>query len=171
MDEYMVLLRLVHIFAGIVWVGAAWFMTFVLNPTAHALGRDGQAFMRGFSRHSQISRVMMVTSLLTVLAGLLLYYRVSDHFNSDWISSAGGVVLTIGSVAGISEFLFGGMVIGPTAKQLSGLGAEIERGGGPPSTDQSARLNTLQSRLGRTEIVSAVLTIVAVAGMAAARYI
>lgn len=170
MDEYMVLLRLVHIFAGVVWVGAAWFMTFKLNPTVHALGKDGQAFMRDFTRHSNISRMMMAASLLTTLAGLLLYYRVSGHFNSDWISSAGGVVLTIGSLAGIAEFLFGGMVIGPTAKQLSGLGAEIERGGGPPSASQMTRLNTLQSRLGRTEIVSTVLTIIAVAGMVAARY-
>lgn len=170
MDEYMVFLRLVHIFAGIVWVGAAWFMAFVLNPTVHALGRDGQAFMRGLARHSHVSHMMMVSSLLTTLAGLLLYYRVSDHFNSDWMSSTGGVVLTIGSLAGIAEFLIGGMVIGPTTGQLSGLGAEIERGGGPPSADQLARLGALQSRLGQIENISVVLTVVAVAGMAAARY-
>lgn len=171
MDEYMVILRLVHIFAGIVWVGAAWFMTFVLNPTVRALGQEGQAFMRGFSRHSPTARMMMIASLLTTVAGLLLYYRVSDHFNSDWMRSASGVVLTIGSVAGIAEFVFGASVIGPTAERLSSLGIEIERGGGPPSQDQLSLIQTLQMRLGRTEIVSAILTVIAVAGMAGARYL
>jgi len=170
MDEYMVVLRLVHIFAGIVWVGAAWFMAFKLNPTVRALGKDGQAFMRHLMQHSNTSRMMMVSSLLTTLAGLLLYYRVSDHFNSDWITSTGGAVLTIGSLAGIGEFLFGGAVIGPTAKKLAGIGAELERAGGPPSADQMALLKALQSRLGRAETISLILTIIAVAGMSAARY-
>lgn len=170
MDEYMVVLRLVHIFAGIVWVGTAWFMAFMLNPTVHTMGKDGQSFMRYFMQHSKTPLWMGTSSLLTTLAGLLLYYRVSDKFNSDWMSSTGGIVLTIGSLAGIGEFLFGSAVIGPTSKKLAGIGAELERAGGPPSADQMALLQALQSRLGRAETISLILTVIAVAGMSAARY-
>jgi len=171
MDEYMVSLRLVHIFAGIVWVGSAWFMTFLLNPTVHAIGREGQEFMHSFTRRSKVVTLMPVASLLTTVAGLLLYYRVSNHFHSDWMSTAAGVVLTVGSVAGIAEFVFGGAVIGPTASKLGKLGGEIERAGGPPSPEQLSQLQSLQVRMGQTEIVSTVLTVVAVAGMASARYL
>jgi uncharacterized membrane protein len=170
MDEYMVILRLIHIFAGIVWVGFAWFMTFVITPTVRASGQDGQVIMRNLFKHSRLLSVMPVTSLLTTVSGLLLYYRISDHFNSDWMSSTAGVVLTIGSVAGIAEFVFGSVVIGPTGNNLTRLGAEIERQGGPPSGEQLARLRALQHRMGQAELPSTVLTVVAVIGMAAARY-
>ncbi|WP_119071947.1 hypothetical protein [Aggregatilinea lenta] len=170
MDEYMVVLRLIHIFAGIVWVGFAWFMTFVITPTVRASRQDGQAITRNLFKHSRLLNVMPVTSLLTTVSGLLLYYRISDHFNSDWMSSTAGVVLSIGSVAGIAEFLFGGTVIRPTGNSLAKLGAEIERQGGPPSESQLSQLHALQERMGKSELPSTVLTIVAVIGMAAARY-
>jgi uncharacterized membrane protein len=170
MEEYMVVLRLVHIFAGILWVGAAWFMVFLVSPAVRAIGQDGQVFMRGFLKHSRFAMLMPVVSLLTTVSGLLLYYRVSDHFNGDWMHSAAGVVLTIGSVAGLAEFIFGGSVIGPTSQKLADLGSEIEAQGGPPSEEQLGRLRTLQSRMGKIEPISTALTIIAVAGMAAARY-
>lgn len=170
MDEYMVMLRLIHIFAGILWVGAAWFMTFVMMPAVHVIGQDGQNFMRGFLKHSRFLTMMPIVSLLTTVSGLLLYYRISDHFNSDWMHSAAGVVLTVGSIAGITEFVFGGAVIGPTGDKLVKLGTEIENQGGPPSDDQLKLLRTLQVRMSKTEPVGTALTIIAVAGMAAARF-
>ncbi len=170
MDEYMVGLRLVHIFAGIVWVGFAWFITFMLRPAVQALGKEEQAFMRGLMKHSPVVSVMPLASLLTVVSGLLLYYRISDHFNSDWMSSTAGVVLSIGSAAGIVEFVFGGVVIGPTMEKISKLADALESQGQPPSQDQLAQLRGLQTRMRWADPASLVMTTVAVIGMAAARY-
>ena len=167
----MVILRLIHIFAGIVWVGSAWFMTFLLGPTVRALGKDGQVFMRGFVKKSRAPLVMVSSSLLTTVAGLLLYYRVSDHFNSDWMGSTAGAVLTIGSLAGFGEFLYGNAVIGPTIGKLGALGDEIEQGGGPPTEGQMARLRALQGRMHTGDRISTLLLVVAVAGMAGARHL
>lgn len=170
MDEYMVGLRLVHILAGIVWVGFAWFMTFMLRPAVKAQGQEGQAFMRGLIKHTPVVGLMPVVALLTVVSGLLLYYRVSDHFNSDWMSSAAGVVLSVGSAIGIIEFIFGGAVIGPTMKKLGQLASQLEGQGGPPSDAQMTQLRALQNRMGWAEPLSSAMTIAAVIGMAAARY-
>lgn len=170
MDEYMVILRLIHIFSGIAWVGSAWFITFLLSPAVRALGQDGQVFMRGFMKKSPVPLVMISSSLLTTVSGLLLYYRVSDGFSSDWMGSTAGVVLTIGSLAGFGEFLFGNAVVGPTTKNLGVLGGEIERQGGPPTEEQMARLHVLQGRMHIADRVSTILLVIAVVGMAGARY-
>lgn len=170
MDEYMVGLRLVHIVAGIAWVGFGWFMAFMLRPAVKALGQDGQAFMRGLVKHTPVVSIMPVVALLTVVSGLLLYYRISDHFNSDWMRSAAGVVLTIGSIAGIVEFVFGGIVIGPTMGKIGQLAKALESEGQPPSQDQLSQLRGLQARMGWAEPLSSSLTLVAVIGMAVARY-
>jgi hypothetical protein len=170
MDEYMVGFRLVHIFAGIIWVGFAWFMTFMLRPAVQSLGKDGQTFMQGLLKNTSVAAIMPIVSLLTVASGLLLYYRISDHFNSDWMSSTAGAVLSIGSAAGIFEFIFGGVVIGPTMKKIGQMAGELENQGRPPSEDQLLKLRGLQTRMGWSERVSTIMTVVAVIGMAAARY-
>jgi len=170
MDVYMVILRLIHFFGGTFWVGAGILMIWFISPTVRALGKDGQTFMKGFVTQSKFTQAMPVASMSTTISGLLLYYSVSDHFNSDWITSAGGVVLTIGSVAGIAATLHGIMHTGPTTSRLAALGKQIDAQGGPPSESQLAELRTLQAKNAHAGQISLALMIVAVIGMAAARY-
>lgn len=170
MDVYLVILRLIHFFAGIFWVGAGFFMIGLVAPTVRTLGKDGQAFMKGFVARSKFMQAMPVASISTTISGLLLYYSVSDHFNSDWISSAGGVVLTVGSVAGVLATLHGVTHTGPTTSRLAALGKQLDTQGGPPSESQLAELRTLQARNAHAGQISLVLMIVAVVGMASARY-
>ncbi|RPI99965.1 MAG: hypothetical protein EHM39_05600 [Chloroflexi bacterium] len=126
--------------------------------------------MQGLMKHSPVVAIMPIASLLTVASGLFLYYRISDHFNSDWMGSTAGVVLSIGSAAGIFEFVFGGVVIGPTMKKLGQIAGTLERQGQPPSEDQLTQLHKLQARMGWVDPISSIMTIVAVIGMAGARY-
>ena len=171
MDGDMVILRLVHIFAGIFWVGGAVMMTDFIVPTARRIGPEGQPFMRGFLKHTRILVAMPVAALLTTVAGLLLYYRVSDHFNSDWMKSDAGVVLSIGALAGILAALVGGLVITPTTVRIRRLMDKIAERQGPPSDEQRAEMGRLQARNGRTAPLTELLLVIAVVGMAAARYV
>jgi uncharacterized membrane protein len=170
MDEYMVVLRLIHILVGIFWVGAAWFMVGVALPTLRAVGPDGQPFMRGLLTRSRFVIAMPTAALLTTVSGLLLYYRVSDHFNSDWMGSTPGVTLSIGVVAGLLAFGHGVGVTAMTARRLARLIREIEGQGGPPSEEQSARLRALQAKMGASAPITAGLMVIAVIGMASWRY-
>ncbi|MCZ7545969.1 MAG: DUF1772 domain-containing protein [Anaerolineae bacterium] len=170
MDLYVVLLRLVHIFAGMFWVGAGVFMIGFVLPTVRALGTDGRAFMPGLVKYTRYTLAMPVASLLTTLAGVLLYLRIVERVSTAWITTPGGLVLTIGSIAGIAAFLIGVVVMGPTTKRMEMLAQEAEKHG-PPSAEQTAELRKLQVRYGRMGIYTLVLMLISLAGMAIARYI
>lgn len=170
MDTLMVVLRLVHIFAGIAWVGAGFFMMLVLIPLVQQMGAEGGRFMQSFAAKSRFGKVMLVSSLLTTLSGLWLYYRVSDHFNSDWMSASAGVVLSIGSVAGVLAFGHGAAQTGPGFDKMGSLARQIEAQGGPPTEAQMAEMHALGERNMQHGRISVLLEIIAVVGMAAARY-
>lgn len=170
MDLWMIALRLIHIFAGIAWVGFGLFTVFLLTPAVRQLGPDGQKFMRGFLKQSHFNLIMPVMSLLTTVAGLLLFYEVSDGFNSDWMGSDGGIVLSIGVTAGLLAFGHGGATTSPITARLVKLGDEIDVLDGPPSDEQRAQLGDLQRKMGLHGRISVGLMIISVIGMASARY-
>lgn len=170
MDLYIIILRLIHIFAGIVWVGAGFFMLFVLMPAVCQMGLEGRAFMTSFGKHSRFDMLMPIASLLTTVAGLLLYYEVSDGFNADWMGSDGGIVLSIGVVAGLLAFGHGGAVTGPTSGKLAKLGEQMTARDVPPTEEQISEFQALQRKFVLHGQISMVLLVIAVVGMSAARY-
>lgn len=169
MDTWMIILRIVHIFAGIFWVGAGFFVLLVVVPAQRKL-QGGPNLMGLIGGNSGFNALMPLSALLTTVAGLVLYYEVSNGFNADWMESDGGIVLSIGSLAGLLAFGHGGAVIGPTSSKLGKLGEEISKQGTPPTPEQIAELNALQAKSVLHVRISVILMIVAVLGMSAARY-
>jgi hypothetical protein len=170
MDIVMIVLRLVHIFAGILWAGSGFFLLLVLMPAMEAMGQEGARFRQGFIVKSRFTTVMPIASLLTTLAGIILFVRVSDHFNSDWLSSDGGIVLSIGSLAGLLAFGHGTSTTRPTFKKSAALLKAIQAQGNPPTEAQIAELQALGRESVRQGRISVLLLIVAIVGMSAARY-
>jgi uncharacterized membrane protein len=170
MDWLMIVLRLVHIFAGIMWVGSGLFLLFLLVPTVRKLGPEGQGFFTGFLKYSGFVRLIPIVSLLTTVAGLWLYYKVSDGFNADWMKSDGGIVLSIGSVAGVLAFGHAATATGPASGQIVKLGDAIDAAAGPPSPEQIAQMQALQRKMTLNGWISVGLLVIAVIGMASARY-
>jgi len=170
MDTYMVILRLIHIIAGVFWVGALLELVGFVLPAARAAGQQGQPFLQAFISRTRFSDVMAGSAALTVVAGVLLYYRVSGHFNSDWVTSTPGVVLSLGAVAGIAAAVVGVAIMRPTTKRMGTLMVQLSAQQGPPSETQMAEMRRLQIRNEQFAPVVALLSIIAVVGMAAARY-
>lgn len=171
MDTLMIVLRLIHIFAGIMWLGFGLFLLLLLIPTARQLGPEGQAFMKGFLKHSAFNKIMPVVSLLTTIAGAWLYYKVSDGFNADYMGSHGGIVLSIGVLAGLLAFGHGATATGPMSEKMVKLNDALDAQDGPPSPEQIAELQTVQRKMGLHGRISVILMIIAVAGMVSARYV
>jgi hypothetical protein len=65
----------------------------------------------------------------------------------------------------------GGAVIGPISSRIRQLNAAMNSGGSAPSADQLAELQTLQAKLRQAERREVVMMIIAIADMAAARYL
>ncbi len=170
MDALMIALRLVHIFAGIFWAGSGLFLLIVLMPAMDVMGQEGNRFRQGFVAKSRFNKAMPIASLLTTVAGLWLFVRVSDEFNSDWMSSDGGIMLSIGSLAGLLAFGHGASVTGPTFQKMADLINAIEAQGSPPTDEQIAELQQLGQKSHIHGRISVALMVIAIIGMSAARY-
>lgn len=171
MDTYMVVLRIVHILAGVFWVGAAFTTILFIQSTAREVGPAAAPFMAHLAGKKRLVDWVLRAAGLTILAGLLMYWEVSDGLDGDWIGSAPGLSLTIGALCGIAAFTLGLTVVRPTIMSSLAIGREVAASGGPPSPEQGARLQALQLRSKAVGNVIVPLLVVAVAGMAAARYL
>lgn len=171
MDTYMVVLRIIHILAGVFWVGAALTVILFIQPTAREVGPAAGPFISHLAGRKRLVEFVLGAGGLTVLAGLLLYWRDSAGLNPDWIGSAEGVALTVGALCAIAALAIGGSVIRPGIRASLAIGREVAAGGGPPTPEQAARLQALQERAHTAGKVIVPLLIVAVVAMASARYL
>ncbi len=171
MDTYMVVLRIVHILAGVFWVGAALTTILFLQSTAREVGPAAGPFMAHLAGKKHLVDWVLRAAGLTILAGALMYWRVSAGLDWDWITSAQGLSLTIGALCAIAAFSLGLSVVRPTIMATLEIGREVAASGGPPTPEQGAQLQALGKRSKAVGQVIVPLLVVAVSGMAAARYL
>jgi hypothetical protein len=171
MDTFLIfLLRIVHIFAGALWIGAAITYLFFIKPSVKAIGPAGPQFMQNLTNRRKYPVFMISTSLLTVLAGGFLYWFSSGGLNTAWMASGPGLGFTIGSLASLVAFLVGSFGIGPTSAQMGALGQQIGESGGRPTPEQISTLQALEKKLSRAEMIDFVMLVIAMVTMATARY-
>jgi hypothetical protein len=171
MDIYILLiLRLIHVVAGILWGGSAIFLLFFVKPSVKAIGASGPQFMQSLVERRKAPLFMVGSSFLTVVSGGILYWFSSAGFKIAWISTGPGIGFTIGAFTGLVAFLFGNFGIGPTSEKLGKLGAQIAASGKPPSPEQVSQLQALEKRLNFSEQVDFIMMVIAMLTMATARY-
>ena len=171
MDVTTIVLRILHIGAGVFWAGASWFFFFYIEPTAKALGPDAGRFMHHMIAVRRLVTVFLATSTITVLAGAVLFWRVSNGFDPAWLSSGMGWGLTVGAVAAVIAWLIGIVVVRTRVMALDQLGSAVAAAGRPPTAEEGARLHRLQATLHTASLADAILITIAVIGMATARYL
>lgn len=167
MDYLFLTLRIVHILAGVFWVGGTLMMTFFIAPTVGALGDAGPKFVAHLVRNLKFTTRMSIAAGLTALAGIWLYWIDSNGFETAWMMSSVGTGFGIGTGLGAIGFVFG-ILIGRTTNALVQLGGQVQ---GKPTPEQAARLQLLQKRQARYSRVTAVSLILAVIFMAMARFL
>jgi uncharacterized membrane protein len=166
---YLIVLRIIHIVAGVCWVGGAFMYFLFLEPSVKATAPGSGQFMQYFIARRNYPIYMGMTSLLTVLAGGLLYWHSSGGFNLNWVTSGPGWGYTIGSVVAIVVFFIGLLMIKPRAERLGGLGHEIGVAGAPTPA-QAAELQKLGHEMALLGRVDFALLAIALLAMATARY-
>jgi uncharacterized membrane protein len=162
-------LRLVHIVAGIFWVGATLATAAFLLPTARVVGAEGRRFLGRVMQ--RLGPALGIAMLLTVVSGFIMYGRLSAGFNRAWVTSRPGLALGVGAVAALLAVVLGVAVTGPANVRLAKL-----RNSAAPATAElagvdAARVTTLEARVERTTVFTAALLLVCAAAMAIARYL
>lgn len=161
--------RLVHIFCGVFWAGAAIMLAGFIEPTVKSMGPEGGKFVQRLMGPGRFGVYMSVASLLVVLSGLALLWNGSGAHLGAWLTTNYGRTIILGSVAGLMASGVGFGVNAPTAGKIARLAREMQSAGGPPDPERLSKIQALQHRLHRAGIASAVLLTVSVVAMAIAR--
>jgi uncharacterized membrane protein len=169
-DLYMVVLRILHILAGVFWVGSTLLVYFFLQPAAGEVGPAAGPFMTHLSTKKRLPDVILAAAGITILAGLLMYWRVTDGLDADLITSPYGWSITLGALAAIVAVGLGGSIVRPSMKRAAQIGQEAAAAGGA-TPEQAAQIQSLQRRVRTIGNVVTPLLIFAVVAMASARYL
>lgn len=164
MDVYTIVLRVIHIFGGVFWVGSAVLLFFFIGPTAEKSIPEGPRFINKLMSQGRLAIWIPIAATATVLSGILLYIKESNGFQLNWITSSAGIQFTAGGIAGIGAFLIGAFFIAPTTNRLILLGEEIEKNG-KPSLKQKKELLRLQSIMSKASTADLILLVIVLALM------
>ena len=167
MNLEMVIFRVLHIIFGVFWTGTAMFMAIILEPRLRALGPTVQRPVMG-ALAPIMTPVMLASGTITIAAGVYLSLRLRWGHLDQFLDTGWGWAILIGLIASIGAFA-SGFGIAHHGQRMVRLGAAIQ--GRPPTPEEAQQLQrtaAMLTRLGRT---TAILTVVAVVTMAAARYL
>jgi uncharacterized membrane protein len=167
MNILMLVLRIVHIGAGIFWGGGSLMMYFFFGPTVKATNQVGQQFAGHLMLRTRFVTVMTTMAMLTILAGAGLYWLDSGGFTSAWMKSNTGIGFAIGGVFGLVGFVFGA-VFGQLNKKLATIGSQIK---GQPTPEQLANIQNIQKKIASVTPIHVTSIIIAILLMSAARYL
>jgi uncharacterized membrane protein len=169
---YMIVFRLIHILAGIFWVGSVTLLVRFVSPAATELGPAAGPMMANLVLKRRMIRAVLGGAAVTVVAGAFVYWHDWQAYGSfgDFVSSRFGFALTIGALFAIAGMAVGASVARPAMEGAVTLGAKIAQSGEPPSPEDAARLQALRSRGRMASQTVWVLAMIAAALMATARY-
>lgn len=158
----IVIVRALHIFAGIIWVGFGLAMGLLVIPTAKKMGEQGTIVFKAWFVYSAFNRIIAIAAVTTTVAGLYLYFRVFDGANHRFLTETGSMVLSVGALFGLLSFGHG-----IALDRLGNKYAALAKSENP----DEAELQALQDRIGRNGYISAILMTLAVTGMILPRYL
>jgi hypothetical protein len=164
------LLRLIHILAGVFWAGSAFLLAGFLVPTVRETGPEGGRFMAHLVAQRRLPMFLGIAMLLTVLSGLTLYARTAAATHGIWAGSAPGIAYAVGALSAIVGGIVGLAIPGAAGKRMAAIGQQVAQAG-RPSPEQQAEIARLQGRMAVGARVAAGLLAVAVMAMATARYL
>jgi uncharacterized membrane protein len=148
--EYLFLVFL-HVVFGIVWAGGAITAGLFILPSVLEAGPQGGAVMAGVVKR-RFPVVMVIAATIVILAGARMY---TLRFSTDWLTSAEGLVLTLGAVLGLGAYVLGVFVQRPLVGRIGALAAQIAASGAPPTAQQAAELLHLRTRLKKIAALTA----------------
>ena len=169
MDIGLILLRIIHIFSGMFWIGAGFFNILFLQPAVRATGAEGQKVMAHLAQRTRMSTAIYTSATLTALSGLTMFWMISG-FRMSFFSGGYGLFLAIGGVAGLIAWYFAVFVMHGIISSMKELGMAIQAQGTPPTPDQGARMQALSVRMSSLGRVGIIVMSIALLCMAIARY-
>ena len=166
MNTLILTLRVIHILAGVVWVGGTLIMTVFIAPAAGSTAEAGQKFLNHIMNNMKFGQRMAVAAVLSILAGAILFWIDSSGFTSSWMSSSAGRNFGIGAGFAIVGFVFG-VLVGNAGRGLAKLGVQSQSN---PSAEQATQMQALSKQLRIFSISASTSLMISVFFMSIARF-
>lgn len=170
MDILLIVLRLLHIFFGMIWVGLGVSAGFVVHPLAASMGDKGDKFLRLFYGYSNIQKIFPVASITTTVAGIILWGMRADGAQLQGFTGTGSTVMAIGAIFGLLAFGHGAAATGRFSNAYAQAAREVEESDSP-SEEQVSKLAELRAKVFTHGRISGLMTFIAAIAMASARYL
>jgi len=161
--ELIVLARVVHVMAGVIWAGATIVLAAVIVPIAARHGTEGAGRWTAMVA-GRVGPLSGISALLTVLSGSYLFATL--HSNDG---SAAGLVLKVGAVAAFLSLVIGFLIGRPTGLKLAKLSEQHPLAAAPPA-DVLQKMSGLRRRAELSSRFTTALLGLAVLSMAGFRY-
>ncbi|MDB5094490.1 MAG: hypothetical protein JWO85_2591 [Candidatus Eremiobacteraeota bacterium] len=168
MDAFAGLLRPLHIVAASAWFGSALIFHGFVEPTAAALGKSAEPFFLRFLS-GPFRTAISLAAVVTIAAGMGMYWHDSSGFTNGWIFSATGLSYTTGGVAALLALVIALTVTGPNTLKLGALEREFNANGWNLGDADLQRLHRAKRRLQYGGRIGTGLLFVALVAMVVAR--
>lgn len=169
MNTTLVVLRFLHIGAGVMWAGTILFFGLILEPAIRGAGPAGGQVMQQLQAR-KFGMIMPILALIAILTGFDLLRRDFPGGPSAWVSTRGGTTFVIGGAAAVLTLIIGVTVTLPTIKKLTALAAQLGKQGSQPDPALAAEMTRLRGRMTLLGRFGTTLVAVTVVCMAIARY-
>jgi hypothetical protein len=166
MNYYLLVLRILHIGAGVFWVGSTLILATVISPALKKTGESGQKFVDSLVKHHRFGTESAGAGGMAGIAGLLLYWRDSVGLTSSWMTSSAGIGFAVGALFGLIGFIFG-FLNDRNMKVMLQLREQIQ---GTPTDEQMSQLQLLGKQQNMYLSICTVSLTLALWIMATARY-
>lgn len=168
-QEEIITLRLLHIVFGAFWVGTAVFVAAAVEPALRAAAPGVRGPILGRLSRG-IGHMLVASAVITLAAGVVLALRLRQDNLGAWFDTGWGVAMLIGFIVSVLA-LGTSLITGSTAGALARADEQsaVDAGGSPG--DAGSRAEELGSRFRAAVRWTAVLTVVGVGTMAAARFV
>ncbi len=105
MQTFLVILRATHIYSGVLWAGTVLMGALVALPRIRSMGSAGLSQYRFMTDNPRAALVFAVTSALTIVSGLLLFWLVYGFAFpwsiTQWAFAMGGLSAIVSPVVGV----------------------------------------------------------------------
>lgn len=162
----VLVLRLIHIGAGVFWVGSVFTFFLFVQPAAMAIGPDATKFTYQLLHHRRLSEGVLATAATTVLAGILLLIITSNGLDPELLFSVSRLGYTVGGVVAILAFGIGALYVFPRTKTVERTLGRLLAEGRPPTPDEQqtlARTAGESRRAGWIVLIGLAIAVVAMA--------
>jgi hypothetical protein len=171
MDPVFILLRFLHVVLGVFWAGTIFFFAVFMFPALNDMGPDAGKVM-GALQKRRYANIMPIIAGITILSGLLLYYKVSNGFDPAYMGSSHGIGYGTGGTAAILAMVIGMIMIRPAANRMGEIMQKMPAMPAGAERDAlMAEVAALRKRTTTGAQVVSVLLFVAVVLMAITRYL